>query len=359
MTKVATIDTRRFVHLVVIAAMVIATLLALVVPRVAQADTSDSVNGNFTVNDDSAPSVDNVTLHNHIGGSSASDMSPLTNEYEVWVEVEDLNTLHTLTTIVVTLYWDANGTYVESEVPLLPNNNTCAIFTYTHNHGGSDTWVMSNTSAFWVLALDCVPPDLGEPNGIYKFVFTPGKVAQETSDHGTSPEWQISAIASDATAHAHQYLEDLDMNWYGEINVSDTDVSFGNVSLGAERTPSTTAISATYISNDAFLEQVMTTATWNSPTKNLTLDENGGVLANGTFSIEADDDIGPVPGAVFVKASGYTSFGTDDTINDVMTAEGGHLVTTNYLWLTLADAGIPPVQYSGTIWYAIADNGVV
>jgi hypothetical protein len=126
------------------------------------------------------------------------------------------------------------------------------------------------------------------------------------------------------------------------------------VTLGHKKV-SQTPISANYISNGAFDEQVMTESPWTGTTENLTLAEGGGP-GDGAFSIQADDD-NTLSGAVWVKASAYTSFGIDDVDdNSVMTTEDGHDVTGNYLWLTLGNSGIPPETYSGRLWYAIANG---
>ena len=347
MTKVATIDTRRFSALLLITAM-LATMIPFalfVFPSGVLAHDNISVSGNFTVSN-GAPTVDLVALHTHPGGAATS-MNPFTTEYEVWVTASDNGTLHSLTTIVVTLYYDADGTYSISDRPVSANNNTCAIITYTHVHGGTDTWVMSNGTT-WLLGADCVPPSLDGNTGTYQFVFRPGKVAQETSDY--SSEWHIYAVASDGTGTGDGYQENQEMNWYGEINDVTTEVSFGTVTLGQTQKISS-AISANYISNGAFDEQVKTDSTWIGPTKTLTLDEDG-TPGNGYFTIEADDD-NDAGGAVWVKNTAYTAV---DDGNQTMTDEAGHTQANNYLWLTLGSTGIPPETYSGTLWYAIANG---
>ena len=349
MTKAATIETHRFLCLVVLAAMLIAMIPigVAVFPYSVLADNTSTVTGNFTVNN-GAPIVDNVTLHFDGGGSETGSMNPYTDNYEVWVGVTENGTFATIDNITVTIFYSADAAW-DNDAPGTYNNNTCAIITYTN--GSPDTWVLSNAGGTtWGENNGSTSGD-GETSGYFVFEFRPGKVARETADPADAAEWQIYAVAYDSEGLSDSnYAEDLEMNWYGEITGVDTTTTFGDVNLGATADQSS-AIDATYISNGAFDEQVQTEATWDSATVQLDLDPSGSP-ASGDFSLQADDDTG-VPAASWVTTS-YTSFATDDTANDTFTAETGH-ITTEYLFLTLANAGIPPDTYTGTVWLAITN----
>jgi len=305
--------------------------------------TSSHVSGNFTVNS-GEPVVNSVTLHSH-GGGGEFTMSP-TTEYEMWVNVTENNTFEDIDTIELKLYYDANGTYTDGEAEgATDNNNTCAIITYTNL--GSDTWVLSNSSTTWAVATGSNAPAGTATTGDFKFHFTVSKVALETI---APAEWHAYAIATDdASGTGFNHQEGLTMNWYGEItSVTDT-VSFDTTILGQVRDVSGN-ISATYISNGNYDEQILTTSTWNGTSENLTLDENGSP-GDSAFTIEADDDA-TTADCVFVKATAYNSIDATGTY----TAEGGNLEGTNTLWLTLGATGIPAETYSGTVYFAIANR---
>lgn len=350
MTKAATIESHRFLCLVVLAAMVITMIpvaMAVLPGGVLAGDNSTEsshVSGDFTVNQGN-PVVNSVTLHSH-GGGATTPMSP-TTEYEMWVNVTHPNTLESLDTIELKLYYDSDGTYSDAEAQAATaNNNSCAIITYTNL--GTDTWVLSNSSTTWAVASGSEAPAGTEITGDFKFHFTVSKVARETTG---AAEWHAYALATDSEAHTHyNHQEGLTMNWYGEItSVTDT-VTFGSVVLGATQKASGN-ISASYISNGDYDEQVRTTSTWNGTTENLNLDDDGSP-GDSAFSIEADDDAN-TGGAVFLAATVYRSIDASQGYTADVT---GYVEATNTLWLTLGSTGIPAETYNGTVYFAIANR---
>lgn len=349
MTKVATIDTRRFLALLLIAAMLMAMIpigVAMLPSGVLAGDNStvsSHVAGDFTVSS-GVPVVNSLTLHSH-GSSSTTSMSP-TTEYEMWVNITHNNTLESLDTIVLTLYWDSNGTYDTGDRPGSANNNNCAIITYTNL--ATDTWVLSNSSTTWDVELDCSAPTMTGITDDFKFHFTVGKVALETTG---SAEWHAYALVTDKDLNPDDgYQEDLTMNWYGEItSVTDT-VTFGDAALGQSQDVSGN-ISANYICNGDYYEQVRTTSTWNGTSENLVLDEDGSP-GDSAFSIQADD-AGSTGAEVYVKATAYVSI---DATQGYTADVSGNLEGTNTLWLTLGSTGIPAETYSGTVYFAIANR---
>jgi len=176
-----------------------------------------------------------------------------------------------------------------------------------------------------------------------------GKVATETTG---SANWQIAAkVTDDSSQTAFAYDTDTatnDMNWYGEIAVTTTDVDFSSVALGSDFSVNKqTGISVTYICNGNYSEQVKSSSPWSGGGNSVTLNAAGSP-GNGEFSLKAysSDTYGS---AVLATSTGYVPIGTG-----TQTGESGTTVSANTLWLKLGASGMPAVQYSGTIYYGIA-----
>jgi len=356
MTKVATIDRRRVLHIVVIAAMVIATLLAAMIPTIVSAadspgDNEASVEGGFSLNN-GAPVVNSVTLYEHDNVTTASAMDP-TVEYIVQVNVTDPNTLTDLDSLYVTVYYDEDGTFAVGEVPTSGSALNGAILKWD----ALDTWTIDDGTSTWTIEADCVDPlVLGDQNTFtFCFHFKPGEVALESShDVGDNAEWMIYAKATDlggpSTADAHQ--ETLEMNWYGKISVivvGGGNVAFGTLSLADADKECSNSVTAKYTSNGPFDESVKADDVWAGSSMHAHLDTDGSP-ENGEISLEADDDI-DIAGAVVVVSSGYTAIDTTDTI----TTESGTEVNMK-LWITLASSGIENESFTGTIFYQISNG---
>ena len=199
-----------------------------------------------------------------------------------------------------------------------------------------------------------VPP--ADLTGEFQFKFTVGKVATETTG---SANWQIAAkVTDDSSETAFGYDTDTatnDMNWYGEILVPAATVNWGTVHPGmafAEGSPSEKAVGVTikYISNGAYDEKVKSSATWaGAPSGTATLDATGACATANQFALKADDT-GTLPVNGLVNTTGIT---IDDS--GTQTAEAGHAVTLNTLWLKLAPT-FTKATYTGTISYIIADG---
>jgi hypothetical protein len=352
MTKVATIDMRRVLHLVVIAAMVIAMLLVALMPKTASAATEGSAGGHFHLNN-AAPTVDSVALYEHDDNNTALTMDP-TVEYIVRVGITDTNQLNDLDKIQVTVYYDADGIYDVGNVLSAGDDQNGAILTWDST--GTDNWTIDDGSSSWDIETDSVAPaDLSAVSTFtFKFHFTVGSVAKESADGGDAAEWHIYAKVWDlSNATGDNYQENREMDWYGAITVSGT-VDFGSVNVGVTDQISgggTTGVTCTYVSNGAFDEQVKADTPWVGATsgKNLALN-TGGTPGDAQFSLHADDTA-TVGGAVQVSASYQT---IDDT--GTITDENGHAQANNFLWLSLGSTGIPDETYNGTIWYQIANG---
>jgi hypothetical protein len=256
----------------------------------------------------SAPTIGTVALYTTSGDPlDPPSMSPQV-EYNIKVPMTDDDTLDDLVDIVVTLYYDADGTYSESEVPTAGNNQRSAILTWTN--GGSPAWTIetgSNTS--WTIeTASCVEPTLSNTTGTFEFHFKPGKVATRTTGDA---KWHIYVIATDSVSNTDTGTKTgLTMNWYGEIDVNTATVSWGEVSPGlefADSSPSRQSdISVTYISNGAYNQQVKSSATWTDGGSNTATLNTDGTPGANEFSLKADND-NTLDGSILVTGS-YATF---------------------------------------------------
>jgi hypothetical protein len=327
---------------VFISILAVLVLLVGLVPVVAFADTEGQSTGSFTTQN-VAPTVDSVVLYT-TGGSpvTTTAMSPLV-EYNVKVGVTDANTLNDLDTVVVTIYYDSDGVYDEADVPSTGNTQTVAILTC--DVGVSPVWSIDPTGGgtTWSQQTSVQPTPLTATTGTFEFHFTPGKVATEATG-----KWYIYAKATDkATDTGDSHQDTLDMNWYGQIAVSGS-VEFGAVALDCDDVASS-AVSATYICNGDYSEQVKTTSPWTALDGSVALN-TAGTPGAGEFSLKADDGT-TLAEAVQILSADYVDIATDAGL----TLEAGDTTADNTLWLSLGSSGIPRGTYTGTVYYQIAN----
>ena len=310
-------------------------------------DSNSTMEIEFTVQQDAIsnnpPSMTYVKLYNSGGSAEVTAMTPQM-AYDVKVKVADADGLADLTTIVVKLWYDADGgTPTEGEfTAAAANTQTCAIITWTES--GGTFAIQPAASTTWALGSCIAPADL---TGEFEFKFTVGKVATET----VTGNWQIAAkVTDDSSQTAFGYDTDTatnDMNWYGEIAVTTTAVDFSSVALGSDFSANKqTGISVTYRCNGSYSQQVKSSTPWSGDGKAVTLN-TAGTPGSGEFSLKAysSDTYGS---AVPVNSTGYVTIGTG-----TQTGESGTTVSANTLWLKLGAAGIPAVSYNGTIYYGI------
>jgi hypothetical protein len=307
---------------------------------------------NFTVvSSNNVPTIDYVKLYD-TGGTPAevSAMTPQV-EYDARVKVTDADGLADLTTIVVKVWYDADGgTPTSGEFSAISAGDAQTAIIMTWTEGG--TFVLTEESgSTWALGTGVAPVDL---TGYFQFKFIVGKVATETTD---SANWQIAAkVTDDSSQTAFAYDTDTetnDMNWYGEITVPTATVNWGTVNPGmafGEGAPSEKALGVTvkYISNGAYDEKVKSGTTWaGAPSGTATLATDGTPEAAQEFALKADDT-GTLASAVVVDATGVA---IDES--GTQTAEAGDSAADNALWLKLAST-FSKATYSGTITYIIA-----
>jgi len=327
-----------------LAVVVAGAMLLTLVPALALA-AEDSLTGTFACN--ATPSVTSVTL-------TETAMTPQT-EYSVTVALSDADNLSDLSTVVLKVWYDSDaGNPTEGEYDAATaNTQTCAIITYTLS---GDTFAIDpSASTTWSLGT-CTALEAGEKSsttGDCIFVFTPGKVATETT--GTD-NWQVAAKATDSgsqTGFDYDSTPGATMAWYGEVAVTPTSVDFGTLVAGtafADGTPQTVydASGVNYIANGAYDEKVKASSDWSGATLE-PVEKAPASMTADTFSLKADDTA-TLGTAVMVDATGVA---VDDT--GTQTTESGDDVDTNTLWIQLASS-FTAGNYNGTIYYIIADG---
>jgi len=334
----------------------IAVALALVMalmPTVALA-AEDTAGGTFTLGN-AAPESVTVALWDTAGTPAAATAMDPQVEFNVKVTVTDDNYLDDLSTITVTIYWDADGTYSTGTRPGAGNVNNAAILTWTNL--ATDTWeidAVSGAGSWSIVSGNCaVPGDLTTlTTGTFEFHFIPGAVATETTG---AEEWHIYAVAEDKDAATSDgYQEDRTMNWYGELAISEATIAFGSVTLGVVDEPSPNFV-LTNIANGDYKLNLKASATWigDATAFEITLDTTDENPGDAELALEADDD-GTEADAQLVTDAYllYTGHATDTG----PTVEAGATVDTNTLWLSLGSTGIVADDYSGTIYYQILND---
>ena len=345
MTRAATIKNHRLLCLVAAAAMVIAAVMALIVPRVARAAENEGITGSFTVGNAAPVLTEAATLYNSGHTGTVTSMTPQT-AYEVKVSVADAGTIDDLNTVIVSIFYDADS---DNDTADIPAAGTQACFIMTCTVGGANgTWAGNpSSSTSWSIDSDnCVQPSLTAGSGDFYFRFTPGKVATEATD------WDVYVVATDDSVQTDSWYDTAtgayDMLWYGEINVTTASVDWGSVLAGMDFTDPAAdqTVAVDYISNGVWDASVATGATWGSAT----LDINGAPAANN-FSVKAWRSASE-PSADFV-----TTTASDCVIDDTgtLTGESGVTDADNTLYL---DLGTPFVDgtYSGTITFYITNG---
>lgn len=273
---------------------------------------------------------------------SPSSMTPQEQWTNITVPVTDSDTLADVNEVYVEVFYDSAGN--DPTAPGTADVQTCAILTWTR--GGSPEWDIAPTSTTWAInAAGCSNGTDSLTTDNWVFSFKVGKVATQSSPG--SDDWDIYAKATDSIGQTgDNYLRDVEMNWYGEITVETSTVSWGIVSPGCSNETSP-VVNITYICNGNYAEQIKTSQNWTSVSGNVTLNTTGSP-GTGEFSLKADDD-DTLADAVQVLSASYTTFDTG-----TQTTEAGNAENNNHLWLSLGSSGITYDTYSGTLYFSIA-----
>ena len=340
MTKVATIDKRRILSLVAAAAMVIVTVMAMIVPRVARAATSDGIAGTFTVNNGTFD-VDNVTVYTTVG---ASTTNPSPNaDYHVKVSVTDLNGLDKLTQVNVILFWESDGAYFAADQNTLSDNvQTHATFKWTP---AGDFVLIGPSSIKWTCdnSSSIEPSSFAVTQDYFEFHVHIGDVATYAPS-GSTPRWFAYASATDGAATPSNASGALTMQWYGAIDAAAT-VTWTGAAPGTGYTEQD--VSVNYVANGTYNKSAEATSPWTG-TANASLVNSDTPGAN-QFALKADDTNGSEPGSDHrLVNTGYTVIGAG-----TQTFEAGHDDVSG-VWLKIGSP-FTAGAYTGTITFQISN----
>jgi hypothetical protein len=346
MTKVATIDTRRFFALLLIAAMLIAMIPigVAVFPYSVLADNETFVGGDFEVNDGDffIGSVEIWTT----GGSPSLETSIAPHlEYHVKVDVTDTNGMNTLDNVTVVLFYETDGEIVTDNAMGSDDSQTQATFEWM---SGGDFAVVGPTGTW-----DCepaggigsvVPTLAGQTGGVFEFHITVGDVATQT---GTTSRWFAYAYASDPFSDGYEFGSALTMQWYGAIAATGTTPSWTAAAPDAAYRQQSVLV--TYISNGGYNKFARASSPWTRTPAgtDATLTDSDSPGANG-FALKADDQDGD-PDVAHRLISSYRPIGTGSQTEEIGDDDASGL------WLKL---GTPFVQgtYSGTVYFGISNS---
>jgi hypothetical protein len=342
MTKVATIDTRRFFALLLIAAMLMAMIpigVAMLPSGVLAAE--DNVTGTFGVNDGSFDIV-GVEVWSTILESS---LTP-TIEYHVNVEVLYENGLDRLDEVKVILFYESDGEIVTDNAMGSDDSQMQATFQWTPGLG----FVIVDDTTTW----DCddahsVPPvSLAVPQDVFEFHITVGEVATQTI--GPAAKWFAYASATDTEESATRYdfSGALDMEWWGSIEATGAP-DWDAAAPGAPYTLQ--SVSVKYVANGAFDKGAKASGSW-SRTGNGTpaILTDADTLEANEFALKANESTSePVGESQRLNSGDYIVIGTGPQTEEVGDTD------TSGLWLKL---GTPFYQgtYTGTIFFEISNS---
>jgi hypothetical protein len=339
MTRATTMKNHRLLYLVAAAAMVIAMMMALIVPKVAMA-AEDNLPASFDMGN-------GTIVTSNVGVWSVADVSTTSMtphvEYDVKVDVFNSNTLNDLTTITVILFYDADGTYSVDEEIGADVEETHATFTWTQ---ATSTFAKTGPSGTWDIdGLNSVEPTLTDETGTFEFRITIGDVATETVDPA---RWHVYAVATDGLSPDSNTAENLTMQWYGAITINTASVAWSTVTPNMDWTASDDPVSVTYVSNGHYHKAVKSNAAaWTGGDGATQVDSDS--PGQQEFALEATDSA--TVGEAVRFFTSYVDIGESAT----QTTELGTTDPNNTIWLK---TGTPFTTgtYSGTIYYQIANT---
>lgn len=329
----------------IIAGMLAAVLLLLlIVAPSAYAAPDGSLGGKFTAKS-KGPDITAVGLYETDHSTTVSAVTPQV-EYAVKVDITHKNKLKHLSTVTATIFYDDDGDNDPGDVPGAGDTQKAAILTCTV--GATPSWsVSAGAGTTWSIeSANCVQPDLNGTTDTFWFHFKPGKVATEATD------WDIYGNAEDGSSKTDTLYDasNYDMNWYGEIGITTAEVDWGEVDMESDFSNNEkTGIEVKYIANGNYKVETKASSPWTGSDP-VTLNETG-TPGTAEFSLKAYDS-NTLASAIVVKSSEYTAINGTGTQTD----EDGNTVSTNTLWLKLGAEGFEVTEYSGTIYFQVADG---
>jgi hypothetical protein len=305
---------------------------------------SGSVNGSFVVG--TPPVVDSVIL-------TPTALSPMTSSpYDVTVNVSAPDTLASVNTVVFKVWHNTGTTPTKTEFDGLTTAaaDTLAIITWTQSTGS--TTISAGTPTSWTLGTCVVPTTFTGTSFAFHFLFTVGKIAMATT---TTDKWQVGAEANGSGTGFSFDLEGATMNFYGEITVPSTTVSWGTLTAGTDFTDGVAqkplGVTINYIANGNYNKQVASSSTWTqtTPPATATLDPGGTVATANQFALKANTS------ATLGTATLVGATGTNIDITGTRTPEAGFNYSSMNLWIKLASS-FSAASYNGTITYSIVNR---
>jgi len=327
---------------IIISVFAVLALVSGLIPGAVYAASEGTIPGAFVLGN-VAPTVGTITI-NEAGSGIVSLLSPQT-EYYVRVPITDSNSLDDLVSITVTLYYDADGVYSIGDMPVAGNTQTCAIMTWT-NLG--DTWAIDvggGGTTWSLITANCSAPSMLATSGNFDFHFKLGKVATATAG---GSQWHVYAKAYDTITSAANHATGYSVSWYGEIYNVTLNAYWSSVVLGEVDHPADSTVSASYISNGNYSEQVKTNSPWSiNGSVNASLNA-AGTPGDKEFSLKASESAN-ISEAIQVSTV-YTSIDDEETMTDDI----GFIHGSNTLWISLGATGLVPGTYTGVVSYKIA-----
>ncbi len=334
---------RKLISILIILALALGVLPATGV----FASETGTTSGSFSVGA-VAPSVTGLQVYSDAGLTTvASALTPQVLYYAK-VTVSDANTLNSIKQMKLKMFYDVGATHPDEATIAAGVAETAAIFTWTK---AGNTWAVdAGASPSWaIVSGSSVLPTMTASSGDWIFAIKVGKVATESLGANV---WDLHARATDnANLTSGYYLWGKTVLWYGEVQVNTANVNFGAVALGSgfgSAVNQVTNVSATFICNGDYSEQLKSSATWTGTSNNATLDPNGNTVNGGEFALKA------WPTAVFGSAQLLNATGVN-MHDDTQTSETGDVYSTYTLWLKIASV-FPVDVYSGTITFVIINR---
>ena len=331
--------------------LVVAIVLALsigLLPTAAFA--GDTSTGSFTA-ENVLPTITSVEIIPAGGGSALTSMTPGV-AYKAKIVAGDANTVEDIDQVRVAIVYTAAASDPTDDPGETGYTQTLACLKWVKS---GDAWSISpvggSPATTWsITSGSCTKPsDMGLTTGTWEFYFTVGKVATKALGGNGVAGWDLfGEVKDEGTAVESWGDRDLGMAWYGGIAVTGN-AAFGSVALGCVDAASS-AVSATYISNGDYSEQVKSSTPWAATGGSVALNI-AGTPGSGEFSLKADDDA-TTDGYVQVLSVSYVDIAADESL----TTESGDTTADNTLWLSLGSSGIPVGAYTGTVTYKIANR---
>ncbi|MCX6000061.1 MAG: hypothetical protein NTU41_10880 [Chloroflexi bacterium] len=337
---------RATIYVVVALALLVGSLL----PSVASAAETSTLPGSFTVGA-VAPHFLGLDLYSDVNCTVvANSITPQVTYYIRW-DILVPNTLMNLAGLKLKIFYDPGGAgRLESDVTA-GNAQTAAIITWSM----ADPlmlYIDAGSPTSWSLVLEqCSgPADFTSSAGWGVIAFKAGKVATETVG---ADQWDIYAeVTSSSGLKTRMYRRGKDMLWYGEVKVNTSSVDWGTVTPGtgfADNVNEKGSVSVGYTANGDYGQRVKSTGTWTGSTTTANLDSSGTCASSRQFALKA------WTADTFASATLLDTTGVLINNVGVQTAETGNTISTNTLWLKLADI-FPVDVYSGTISYMISNR---